>query len=213
MKKITDTSVKVLGISTSPRINGNSDLLLQQALAGATSAAAQVEYMRLCDLNIAACTECNICYMTGKCKIEDDYQMVLARMLEADRLIFATPIFFMTVCAQAKLLIDRCQCLWAHKAVLKKPLPHAGKSDRLAMVIVIGGSKSTKMFEYVRPTIKSYFDAIDMRYAAGLFVNKVDEFGQIEKHPTAMKEAFRLGRKLAAIDAFSEQEVAEVELT
>lgn len=213
MKKNTDMDIKVLGISTSPRINGNSDLLLQQALAGAKSAGANVEYLRLCDLNITPCTECNLCYMTGKCKIKDDYQLVLARMLDSDRLILATPIFFMTVCSQAKMLIDRCQCLWACKAVLKKPLPLTSKADRMGMLIAVGGSKSKKMFECVRLTAKSYFDALDMRYSAGLFVNKIDDFGQIEKHPSAMKEAFRLGGKLAAIDAFSGQQVAEVELT
>ncbi|MHC4088073.1 MAG: flavodoxin family protein, partial [Planctomycetota bacterium] len=110
-------SVKVLGISTSPRVDGNSDLLLRQALAGAESTGAEIEYISLRDLNIAPCNECNFCYKHGTCSIEDDYQMLSSKMLEADRLIFATPIFFMTVCAQAKALIDRCQCLWAHKYV------------------------------------------------------------------------------------------------
>ena len=168
-------TVKVLGISTSPRVKGNSDLLLRQALAGAESAGAQVDYIRLSDLNIAPCIECNSCYTTGKCKIEDDYQMVSAKMLDADRLIFATPIFFMTVCAQAKMLIDRCQCLWAHKYVLKKPLITSAGRDRRAMVIAVGGSRSKKMFESIRLTMKYYFDVLDMNYAANLFVNKEEE--------------------------------------
>ncbi len=192
-------AVKVLGISTSPRANSNSDLLLKQALAGAQSAGAQTEYIRLCDLNIAACIECNSCYETGKCKIEDDYQMLSAKMLDADRLIFATPVFFMTVCAQAKMLIDRCQCLWAHKVILKKPLSSAGR-DRRAMVIAVGGSKSKKMFDSIRLTMSSFFEVLDMNYALNLFVNNVDAAGDIEKHPTAMNQAYHLGSQLTAIE-------------
>jgi multimeric flavodoxin WrbA len=98
--------VKVLGISTSPRIKGNSDLLLRQALAGAKSAGASTEYVRLADYKIGPCIECNDCYTTGRCSVQDDYQQLLSGILDADRLIFATPVFFMTVCAQAKTLID-----------------------------------------------------------------------------------------------------------
>ena len=204
--------MKVLGISTSPRIKGNSDLLLRRALAGAEAADAQAEYIRLCDLSIAPCIECNACYKTGKCSTEDDYQLVLAKILEADRLIFATPIFFMTVCAQAKMLIDRCQCLWAQKHVLKKPLA-TSKRDRRAMVIAVGGSKSKKMFDSIRLTMKYYLDVLDMQYTANLFVNNVEGPGQIEKHPSALKEAFRLGKELVAATTSTSKEPINVELT
>jgi len=205
--------LKVIGISASPRLKGNSDLLLREALAGAESAEAQVEYIRLCDLNISPCVECNSCYETGKCRIEDDYQMVLAKLLEADRLIFATPIFFMSVCAQAKILIDRCQCLWAHKYVLNKPLITSGQHDRRAMVIAVGGTKSKKMFDSVRLTMKYYFDVLDMQYVANLFISKVDDYGGIKKHPVALKEAHRLGSELVTVETPPPQKPIDVELT
>ncbi len=205
-------SIKVLGISASPRENGNSDLLLKQALAGAESANAKTEYIRLADFNIAPCIECNACYKTGTCAVQDDYQLISAKMLEADRLIFATPIFFMTVCAQAKLLIDRCQCLWAHKYVLKKPLIETAGRDRRAMAIAVGGSKSKKMFDSIRLTMKYYFDVLDMHYAANLFVNKMEEPGQIKDHPTAMKEALRLGAQLIIAPTPPEKPI-DIELT
>jgi multimeric flavodoxin WrbA len=188
-------------------------LLLRRALEGAESAGAQTEYIRLCDLNIGPCIECNSCYKTGKCSIEDDYQMLSAKMLDADRLIFAAPIFFMTVSAQAKMLIDRCQCLWAHKYVLKKPLIKAAGRDRRAMAIAVGGSKSKKMFGSIRLTMKYYFDVLDMNYAANLFVNKMEDPGQIEQHPSAMKEAFRLGRELVTAKTPPPEKPIDVELT
>ena len=206
-------TVKVLGISASPRIEGNSDLLLRQALAGAESAGAQTEYVRLCDLNIAACRECNFCYKTGKCSVEDDYQMLSSKMLEADRLIFATPMFFMTVCAQAKLLIDRCQCLWAHKYVLKEPLLQTTDRDRRAMVIAVGGTKSKKMFDSVRLTMKYFLEVLDMHYTANLFVNNMEALGQIKKHPSAMNEAFHLGREIITLIGPPPEKPIDVELT
>jgi len=205
-------SIKVLGISTSPRLKGNSDLLLRQALAGAESAGAEIEYINLRDLDIAPCIECNSCYKQGTCSIDDDYQMLSSKMLEADRLIFATPIFFMTVCAQAKALIDRCQCLWARKYVLKQPLITTSR-DRRAMVIAVGGTKSKKMFESIRLTAKYFLDVLDMNYAVNLFVNKVDAAGEIKQHPTAMDEAFRLGRELASTDVPPPEKPVSVELT
>jgi multimeric flavodoxin WrbA len=205
-------SIKVLGISTSPRLKGNSDLLLRQSLAGAESAGAETEYIRLCDLNIAPCVECNSCYKHGTCSIEDDYEMFSSKMLEADRLIFATPIFFMTVCAQAKALIDRCQCLWAHKYVLKQPLITAGR-DRRAMVIAVGGTKSKKMFESIRLTFKYFLDVLEMNYVSNLFVSKIDAVGEIKQHPTAMDEAYRLGRELTSTDTPPPEKPINVELT
>ncbi|MHC4426165.1 MAG: flavodoxin family protein [Planctomycetota bacterium] len=204
-------AVKVLGISTSPRIKGNSDLLLREALAGAESTGAHIEYVHLCDYSISPCIECNACYTTGKCEVQDDYQPLLKKILDAGRLVFATPIFFMTVCAQAKILIDRGQCLWARKYVLKKELITA-ENDRRAMVIAVGGSKSKKQFESIRLTMKTYFDALDANYAANLFINKVDDRGDIERHPSALKEAYRLGTQLVAADTPPPPKPIDIEL-
>ena len=205
-------NIKVLGISTSPRNKGNSDLLLRQALAGAESAGASTEYIRLPDYNVSPCIECNACYVTGLCKVQDDYQQLLKKILNTDHLIFATPIFFMTVCAQAKMLIDRCQCLWAHKYVLKKELNTAGH-DRRGMVIAIGGSRSRKQFECIRLTMKSYFDSLQVHYTANLFVNKIDALGDIEKHPSALNEAYRLGSQLVDADTLPSDKPINIELT
>jgi len=205
-------NLKVLGISTSPRTKGNSDLLLRRALAGAESVGAQIEYIHLVDHNIGPCIECNACYKTGKCKLEDDYQQLLEKLIHTDRLIFATPIFFMTVCAQAKMLIDRGQCLWAHQYVLKKELFNSER-DRRAMVIAVGGSKGIKQFDSIRRTMKAYFDALQIQYSAGLYVNQVDNRDDVEKHPSALKEAFRLGSVLADPENPVQQKPIDIELT
>ena len=190
-------ALKVLGISSSPRCGGNSDALLREALAGAGAAGANVEYLSLRGLSLSPCVECNSCARTGLCRIDDDFQPVFARMVDADRLIFATPVFFMAVCSQGKLLIDRCQCLWARKYILKKPL-YDEPRDRRAMVIAVGGSRSRKMFDAVGLTMKYWFDALEMHWASNLYVNGVDEAGSVKQHPLALQEARRLGAALVA---------------
>ena len=190
------TNLRVLGISSSPRVNGNTDLLLREMLAGAESAGGKVEYLALRESNISPCIECNACYQTGQCKIQDDYQSISQKMIAADRLIVATPIFFMAVSSQCKMLIDRCQCLWAHKYVLKKFLINSGNRDRRGLVIAAGGAKGNKMFGCVRMTIKYFFDVLDIRLVGGLFVNKVDAAGDVLNHPNAMKQAHSCGREL-----------------
>ena len=201
----------MLGISTSPRVKGNSDLLLHAALSGALAAGAEVEYLLLCGLNIADCQGCNYCWEHGTCRIEDDFQRIFPKLLEVDRLIFGTPVFFMSVCGQGKLLIDRCQCLWARKYVLKR-LVSLDTCNRRAMVIVVGGTKGTKMFDCIKLTMRYWLDVLDMSYALNLFVNKIDERGAVLQHPSAMKEAFRLGGELVSADNMVSEESVDVEL-
>ncbi len=203
--------INVLGISTSPRRNGNSDLLIQKALSGAESTGANVEYLNLNDYKINPCTECNSCYKTGRCILKDDYEQILEKIFRADRLIFATPIFFMSICAQAKILIDRGQCLWSEKYILKKENINSSRDCR-AMIIATGGSKSKKQYECARYIFKTYFDCLNVKYICGLFVGKVDESGAAEKHPTALEEAYRLGSILALSGTPLPEKPIEIEL-
>ncbi len=203
--------MKVLGISTSPRENSNSDLLLRQALSGASSAGAQAEYLRLCKFNIVPCSACGACYTTGECPIQDDFQAVLSKMLTADRLVFAAPIFFMSVCSQAKILIDRCQCLWATKYILKRPNPHP-QVPRFAMTIAVGGKKGNKAFDCIRLMMKYYLDTVDMSPFANLFVSNVDQAGIIADNTEAMEQALRLGKELVVSSEFMSGKIIEIEV-
>jgi multimeric flavodoxin WrbA len=188
-------------------------MLLRQALSGAQSVGAQAEYLRLCKHNISPCSACGACYVIGDCPLQDDFEVVLSKLLQVDRLVFATPIFFMSVCAHAKILIDRCQCLWARKYLLKQPIRQSQGDHRLAMVIAVGGTTNKKMFEGVQLTMKYYLDALDMGYFANLFVGNVDEAGKIADNEKAMEQAFRLGEELAKDVGEIPKNTIEVELT
>jgi multimeric flavodoxin WrbA len=203
--------MRVLGISASPRENSNSDMLLRQVLSGASSAGAEAEYLRLCKFNISPCSACGACYGTGECPVQDDFPAVLPKIIAADRIVFATPIFFMSVCAQAKILIDRCQCLWAAKYILKRPV-RPRQTQRLAMVIAVGGKKGGKAFDCIRLMMKYYLDTVDMGYFANLFVSNAEEAGKIADNAEAMQEAIRLGKALVLAAGPVPEKPIDVEL-
>ena len=107
--------MRVLGIAGSPRRGGNTDLLLAEVLKGAASLEAEVKTIILNDLKITPCQHCDACFEAGRCKYQDDMQMVYQELEQADRIVLASPLHFMGVTAQMKAMIDRCQALWARK--------------------------------------------------------------------------------------------------
>ncbi len=187
--------MKVLGIAGSPRRGGNTDLLLGEVLRGAASKGAEVKTIILNDLNITPCQHYDFCLKTGRCKINDDMQMVYRELEQADRIVLASPIQFMGVTAQMKAMIDRCQALWARKYVLKVP-PLGNGRERKGLFISVGGRKSSNLFEPALVVIKTIFRVLDITYAGELLFPRVDKKGAIAKHPDALKQAFLAGQKL-----------------
>ena len=101
-------SKKILVLSASPRKGGNSDLLCDQFLSGAQQAGLHAEKIFLKDKKINYCTGCGTCYNGKKrCPQKDDMAEVLEKMIAADVIAMATPVYFYTMNAQMKTLIDR----------------------------------------------------------------------------------------------------------
>lgn len=97
----------ILIISASPRKDGNSDLLCDEFAKGARSAGHRVEKVRLADKTIHYCRGCGACNDTHVCLQKDDMADLLDKVLEADVIVLATPVYFYTLCAQMKTFIDR----------------------------------------------------------------------------------------------------------
>ena len=189
------TKLKVLGISGSPRRGGNTDLLLDAVMRGAVSKGAEVKTIVLNDLKIAPCQHCDACLERGNCKVMDDMQMVYRELEKADRIVLASPLHFMGVTAQMKLMIDRCQALWARKYVLKIPPLGEGRGKK-GFFISVGGRKVANLFEPALATVKALFYVLNITYAGSLLFPGIDEKGAIAKHPTALEQAFLAGQKL-----------------
>ena len=100
-------SKQVLIISSSPRKGGNSDTLCDQFLKGAAEAGNRVEKIRLADLKIDYCSACYACKTTGRCVKRDEMEQIIEKMRDADVIVLATPVYFYTMCAQMKTMIDR----------------------------------------------------------------------------------------------------------
>ena len=186
--------MKILGIMGSPRIKGNTDVLLDQALEGARSQGAEVEKIIIDKLNIAPCREYYGCARDGNCVIRDAMDEVYPKLLSADGVIIASPMFFYGLSAQVKALIDRCQALWARKHILKQNLYGSGRKGAF---IAVGATKGKNLFNGSILTVKYFFEAIGVDYSDELLIRGVDQRGEIREHPTALADAFDLGRKLA----------------
>jgi len=188
--------LKILGISGSPRKEGNTEVLLGEALKGARDVGAEVEEVFLRDKTISPCLEIYGCKRDGRCVIEDDFHEVAEKMLQADALILASPIFFYTVSAHTKMLMDRCQSFWVKRYLLKRPIA-PGRSRRKGTFISVGATRGNRLFDGVTLTARYFFDALDVDLFDTLLVRGVDEKGEIFDHPEEIRAAYELGRRLA----------------
>jgi len=186
--------MKVLGIWGSPRRGGNTELLLNAFLEGTALGGAAVEKVALRDLKISPCLEIYHCFQDGTCPIKDDMQTLYPKLLEADVVALASPIFFYGLSAQAKAMIDRTQAHWAKRYVLKQDIPGP---QRLGVLLAVGATKGRLVFVGARLTAKYFFDAINVTYAAEILVRGVDEKGAILEKPEVLEAARDLGRRLA----------------
>ncbi len=185
--------MKILGIWGSPRVGGNSEILLDALLDGAREAGGDVEKVALRTLKISPCLEIYKCFKTGECPIKDDMVDLYPKLLQADVVVLASPIFFYGLTAQAKAMIDRTQAFWARRYVLKQDFPG---EHRQGVLLATAATKGKHVFVGARLATYYFFDAIHVRYAAEILVREVDEKGAILGKPEVLAEAAELGRRL-----------------
>lgn len=186
--------MKILGINGSPRISGNADILLDNALNGAESVGADIEKIILNNLKIKPCQECKEARKDGVCIVNDDMQMIYKKIDNAHCIILASPIFFGSLSAQTKIMIDRFQCLWMAKYVYKTILV---KKKKPGCFISVEGTKIVKFFDNAKSIVKNFFRTIDIDYTEELFCVGVDKKGSVLRQTDCLKKAFKLGIKIA----------------
>lgn len=98
---------KVLVLSASPRVGGNSDTLCDEFISGAEKSGHSVEKIYVQKQNIASCIACYACKKTKECIQKDDMSSILDKMIQADIIVLATPVYFYSMNGQLKTLIDR----------------------------------------------------------------------------------------------------------
>ena len=182
--------MKILILKASPREKGNTSVLADQVAAGAKSAGAEVESILLHGLDLRPCDGCDFCKETGACVLKDDMQPIYTRLLAADAVVLASPIYWFTYTAQLKTCIDRWYALWNFKPDLFKGKPFGvilayGDSD----LYTSGGINAIHTFETMFRFLKAE--------VAGWVYGSLNDIGDAEKHPELVQQAYLLGEKLA----------------
>lgn len=195
-KSERENSSKIVAIYGSPRRNGNTAALLRQSVRGAIDAGATVTEFVLRDLKISPCLEIYACKESGRCAIKDDFGMVRDRLMESDGVMMASPIFFYTVSAQIKLLMDRCQSLWVKKYWIDKIPFRQWTATRKGLFISAGATEGKKLFDGALMSVKYFFDVLDTELWRSLLYRGLDFEGDVERFPQYLDESYQAGRQL-----------------
>jgi multimeric flavodoxin WrbA len=185
--------MKILGIMGSPRIGGNSDVLLDEALAGAKDAGGEVEKIVLCQKKISGCLNCEKCNETGLCVVKDDMPEIHKKILEADGIIHSCPVYFWAMTAQMKAYLDRwcaffdAEWRW-HKHVYPKM-----KGKRIGLITVCGDTNVSTADPIVH-SFKTTADFSKLRWI-GAVMASASARGEIAKNEKSKREAYELGQK------------------
>jgi len=181
----------VLVLKGSPRENGNSSTLAEQVAAGAKAAGAEVESISLHTLDIRPCDACDSCHETGGvCVIKDGMQALYPKLRRASAILVASPVYWFTVSAQAKLCIDR----WY---AFESPQGSELRGKKFGFVLTYGDTDV-----YTSGGINAIHTYESMcRYLraeiVGMVYGSASDVGDVQKQPELMEKAYQLGRKLA----------------
>ncbi len=141
------------------------------------------------------------CKRDGTCVIKDDFHRVKDRILEARGLMLASPIFFYTVSAHTKILMDRCQSLWVNKYWVDEAPARKAPATRQGLFISVGATRGTKLFDGTLLSIRYFFDVLDMGLWKALLYRGLDFEGDVGRHPAYLEEAYEAGRAFAGVVA------------
>lgn len=176
-------SKTVLVLSTSPRKGGNSDALADAFVRGAQEAGNQVEKITLHDKTIGFCKGCLSCQNTQRCIIRDDADAITQKMLTADVIAFATPIYYYGMCGQMKTLLDRAN-----------PLFPADYQFRDIYLLAAAAEENEHTVDGAVTGLQGWIDCFEKARLAGtVFAGGVTAVGEIQGHP-ALQRAFDLGK-------------------
>ena len=173
---------KVLILSGSPRKNGNSDMLCDEFMRGAIDAGNEVEKIRVAEKKIDYCSGCYYCQKSsGVCAKKDDMAEVLQKMIDADVIVLASPVYFYSIDAQLKALIDRTVARWTEVR------------DKEFYYIVTCADEERESQERTIECFRGYADCVEGAVEKGIvYATGVYEKGKIKDTPF-MKQAYEMG--------------------
>jgi multimeric flavodoxin WrbA len=195
----TNNKYKIVAIYGSPRIGGNTAVLMDYFLKGImentrhSEGAVTIDSLLIKDKNISPCRECCNCSKTGECIIPDDMQEIYKLLIEADFIAVASPVFFTTVSAYLKAVIDRSQRFWVLKYEHNKKII---KKTRRGIFISTSGSGSKDIFKCSIKVIRSFFDVLFVDYLKDFTFNSMEKKGDILNNEKAISALFEFGKNM-----------------
>ncbi len=188
--------MKVLIINGSPRKNGHTEKLTNEVIRGikTTSKEAKIEQIKATEKNISPCTACGVCEGESYCIIKDDMQEVYQKIEACDVIIIASPLYFCTVTAQIKPLIDRAQMYFNNRVFRNNPIIKED-NKRKGILVSTGGSEYPNQFSCIETTISYFFDEINAEIQRPVVATKTDTV-PIKEQEKALKIAFSVGEEV-----------------
>lgn len=181
---------KVVAIYGSPRKCGNSEILLNKFLEELNHV--EISKFFLNRMRFIPCQECEDVRKDGKCRIEDDMQKLYPEIENADVVVVSSPVFFGSVTAQIKMMIDRFQCQWLAINFFKTYTPKKKKG----IFLCIEASERKDFFENAKAIVKNFFKTIGAEYSGEVLCSGVEGKGEIEKKKMCIEKAKELARKI-----------------
>jgi multimeric flavodoxin WrbA len=189
------SKMKVLGIMGSPRIGGNSDILLSQALAGAKDAGAEVEKIILDGKHISGCKDCKKCNKMGVCPIQDDMGEIQKKILEAYAVIHSVPVYFWSMTSQMKAYLDRW-CVFFDAQWRWQQVYYSKMRGKRIGLITVCGDPNVHTADPIVHSFKSTAEMTKLTWLGAVMVSAAEK-GDIANDEATNKEAFELGRRAA----------------
>ncbi len=177
---------KVLIISTSPRMSGNSAILAEEFKRGVSDAQHDVELISLSDKNIGFCQGCLTCQKTGKCFIKDDANEIVEKMIQADVICFATPVYFFEMCGQMKTMLDR-----------SNPAFLSDYKFRDIYLLASAADEETKTFDGTVNGLQGWIDCFEKCSLKGVIkAYGVTAVGDIKNKKDILNETYIMGKSV-----------------
>jgi multimeric flavodoxin WrbA len=190
--------IEICGIVGSPNKNGNVDLLVSRVLQGAKSQGADTQKLYLNDLDIEACQDCSTDPYPAYCLIDDDMAEVHAALDLCDGIVLGTPIYFDTVSAQTKLMIDRCNCLMPYVEGPDGTYGFERRMKKRKQGVFVAVAGTAQEFDTVLVTVKAWFDWANIELIETiLYGHDSVELGEVRQDEERMAQAFEAGVRLA----------------
>jgi len=193
--------VKVIGIVGSPRRGGNTDVLVEQVLAGARDHGLETEKVHLGELDVRPCRACFACADTGRCVIEDDFQWLLEKVLVSSGIVLGSPMYVGTVTAQMKAFIDRVDC--SQVEMVRAPTGevrfHSRHRGRFGIIVAICDLSSLAALRHCAQVMEACLRDLGSKPVEHILARRLSGTGDAQKRPELLGQAFRAGEKLAAI--------------